>query len=83
MLTMLYQQPSVEDIEEDIVQPRKAIPKKASTILELADGSEDDDEPIYIEQDDSDKGEATEIDSGDEAPSESAEAELGKCPSLF
>ena len=72
---------SVEDVDnvDDVgIQP-KAIPKKASRILELADGSDDDedDEPIIIDGD-------TEInESEDETPSETAEAELGKRPCLL
>jgi hypothetical protein len=61
----LNRQPSIDDVEEeDTIQPRKAVPKKASHIIELADGSEDDD-------DDEDESEEDE-----EAPAESAEAEL-------
>ena len=65
---------SIEDIEEEHVQ-HKAIAEKASRVLELADESEDDedDKPIVVDGD-------TEINDlgGEETPSESVEAELGK-----
>jgi hypothetical protein len=74
----LNRQPSIEDVEEeDTIQPRKAVPKKASHIIELADGSEDDnddDMPGLKTVEDSDDEDESEED--EEAPAESAEAEL-------
>ena len=59
-------------------------PKKASRILELSDGRDDDHKPIDVDVDSSDENKATEIDdSGDDAPTETAEAELGRCPILL
>ena len=67
------------------IWPRKAVPKKGSHILELADGSEDsrceddddDDRPTVDGSDfDSDSDEEK---SDKEAPAESAEAELSMC----
>jgi hypothetical protein len=76
----LHRQPSIEDVEdEDIIQPRNTVPRKASHIIELADGSEDDDDdmpglaPVDDDDDDDDEN-----DSDKEAPAESAEAELSK-----
>lgn len=80
-------QPSIEDVSdnsdndlESTTRPHKAIPKKASSVLELADGSEDDDvpDPIVVDDSDKDDSEGAESDQG-EAPAESAEAELSKC----
>jgi len=43
--TIIYPQPTIEVSEdEDSLQPYKAIPKKGSHILELANGSEDNDD---------------------------------------
>ena len=65
---ILYQKLSVEDVDEDSVQP-KAVPKKASRVIELADGSDDE----------GDADGDTEINSSEvESPSESAEDELRK-----
>jgi hypothetical protein len=78
----LHRQPSIEDVEdEDTVRPRNAVPKKASHIIELADGSEDDDDddiPGLAPVDDSDDEDESEED--EEAPAESAEAELSTHP---
>jgi len=79
----LQRQPSIEDVEdEDTIRPRNAVPKKASHIIELADGSEDDDDddmpglaPVDDDDDDEDESEQDE-----EAPAESAEAELSTHP---
>jgi hypothetical protein len=74
----VHDQPSIEDFdtEDTTTQLHKAVPKKASRILELADGTEDDDNiPEQIVIDDS-SNESIE----DETPAESAEAELSKCP---
>ena len=48
--THFSQKPSIVDVDEDIIQP-KAIPKKASRIIERTDGSDDDDddEPMVID----------------------------------
>jgi len=79
----LRRQPSIEDVEdEDTIQPRNAIPKKASHIIELADGSEDDDDdipglvPVDDEDDKHDEDDEDEKEEDEEAPAESAEAEL-------
>jgi hypothetical protein len=69
----------VED--EDTIQPHKAVPKKASHIIELADGSEDDDDddiPGLAPLDDSDDEDESEED--EEAPAKSAEAKLSTYP---
>jgi len=68
----------VED--EDTIRPRNAVPKKASHIIELADGSEDDDDVDMpgLEPDDDDDEDESEED--EEAPAESAEAELSTHP---
>jgi hypothetical protein len=64
------------------MQPRKAIPKNASHILELADGSEDDeaedDMPGLEVHDDTDDEDSDDEDI--EVAAESAEAELSTCP---
>ena len=76
----LQRQPSIEDVEdEDTIRPRNAVPKKASHIIELADGSEDDDDDDIpgLDDDDDDKDESEE---DEEAPAESAEAELSMHP---
>ena len=65
---ILYQKPSVEEVDEDSIQP-KAIPKKASQVIELADGSDNE----------GDAESDTEINSSeDESRSESAKDELRK-----
>ena len=72
---LILQKASVEDdVDEDSIRPQNDIPKKSSRILELSDGS--DDEPMFIDGDGD--GDTEIMDSGDEAPSETAEAELGK-----
>ena len=54
----------------------KNIYQKGSQILELSDGSDDkDDKPIVIDSD----GDTEIIDSGDEAPSETAEVHVFEC----
>ena len=59
---------SIVDVDdEDSIHP-KAFPKKASRIIESADGSDDNDEPTFIDID-------TEI---NDSESETAEDELGK-----
>jgi len=65
------------------MQPRKAVPKRASRILELADGSEDDDDdddnmPGLEADEDTDDEDSDDDDV--EVPAESAEAELSTCP---
>ena len=63
--------------DEDTIWPRNAVPKKASHIIEPADGSEDDDDddmPGLAPVDDNDDDDESEED--EEAPAESAEAEL-------
>jgi hypothetical protein len=78
----LHRQPSIEDVDdEDIIRPRNAVPKKASHIIELADGSEDDDDDmpgLAPVDDNDDSDDDSENDSDKEAPAESAEAELSK-----
>ena len=74
----MHRQPSIEEVEDvDTIQPRKAFPKKASHIIELADGSEDDDDipGLATSVEDSDESEKDE-----EAPAESADAELSTHP---
>ena len=63
--------------DEDIIQPCNAVPKKASHIIKLADGSEDDNNnmPGLVPDDDDDDDED---DSDKETPAKSAEAELSK-----
>lgn len=59
----------------------KVVPKKASRVLELADGSEDNDVPIIIDASEDEQSTDTENSSSNsagETPAESAEAELGK-----
>ena len=77
-------QPSIEDVDdEDTIQPRRALLKKASHILELADGSEDDDNndiPGLEAVEDTDNDDIDDGDNNEETPAESAEAELSKCP---
>ena len=73
---------SVKEVnDEDNIQPQKAVPKRASHILERAEGSDDDNVPIDVDSSDSsDEPEATEIEDLEaESAEESAEAELGKC----
>lgn len=70
---------SIEDVDED-VQPQKAVSKKASHILELADGSEDegnvlDSDLEAMAVDPSNENTIADSDK-DETPAESAEAEL-------
>jgi hypothetical protein len=82
--------PSIEDDNEDSEtnQPPKAVPKKASRVLELADGSEDSDDNDNARHAPDSIVDDTENESGDsdgdqnknEAPAESAEAELSQCP---
>ena len=64
--------------DEDITRPRNAVPKKASHIIELADGSEDDDDDMPGLVPENNNNEDNEDDSDKEAPAESAEAELSK-----
>lgn len=75
-------QPSIEDVEdEDSTRLLKVVPKKASRVLELADGSEDNDVPIIIDASEDEQSTDTENSSSNsagETPAESAEAELGK-----
>ena len=62
--------------DEDTIQPCKAVPKKASHIIELADGSEDNnnkDMPGLAPVDDEDNEDKKE---DEEAPAKSVEAEL-------
>ncbi|KIM34757.1 hypothetical protein M413DRAFT_33042 [Hebeloma cylindrosporum] len=68
----VHHQPSVEEIEdEQHMQPRRDVPKKASHILELADGSDDnDDAPELVAIEDS------EDEDDQEAAAESMEADL-------
>ena len=85
-------QPSIdsEDVASDNEAPRKTVPKKASRILELADGSEDEDDRddapefklpvIEIDLEDTDNESNGSEDNKNEAPTESAEAELSRCP---
>ena len=87
--TPAHRQPRIEEIDEEDTQPRKAVLKNASRILELADGSEDDldkDEDGMIAVDDTDDDRCDNSEDGNsddsddiEVPAESAEAELGKC----
>ena len=60
-------------MDEEVVEVVKAVPKKTSRILELADGSEDD---TTIKGDTEIEVDTDIVDSGEE--SETAEAELGK-----
>lgn len=76
-------QPSIEDVvdDEDSTRLLKVVPKKASRVLELADGSEDNDVPIIIDASEDEQSTDTENSSSNsagETPAESAEAELGK-----
>lgn len=67
--------------DKDTIQSRNVVPKKASHIIELADGSEDDDDddmPGLAPVDDEDDEDEKEED--EEAPAESAEAELSTHP---
>jgi hypothetical protein len=74
----MRRQPSVEDVEdEEATQPRRAVPKKASRILELADSSDDDDDDAPLAGSKPDDEAAR---SDEEAPAESEEAELSMCP---
>ena len=61
------------DVDEDIVQVVKAVPRRVSRVLELADGSDDG---ITIEGDTEIEVDTDIVDSGEE--SETAEDELGK-----
>ena len=61
------------DVDEDIVQVVKAVPRRVSWVLELADGSDDG---ISIEGDTEIDVDTDVVESGDE--SETAEDELGK-----
>lgn len=61
------------DVDEDIVEVVKAIPRRVSRVLELADGSDDG---ITIEGDTEIEVDTDIVDSGEE--SETAEDELGK-----
>ena len=61
------------DVDEDIVQVVKAVPRRVSQVLELADGSDDG---ITIEGDTEIDVDTDVVESGDE--SETAEDELGK-----
>ena len=70
--------------DKDTIRPRNVVPRKASHIIELADGSEDDDDddmpglvPVDDEDDEDDEDEE---DEDEEAPTESAEAELSAHP---
>ena len=80
-----HHQPSIEDIDDEDTQPHKAVPKKVSHILKLADGSEDninnDDMPGLMAIDDTDEDHSGDDDDNDniEVPAESTEAELSKC----
>jgi hypothetical protein len=70
----MRRQPSVEDVEdEEATQPRRAVPKKASRILELADSSDEDDNDAPLAGSKTDDEAAR---SDEEAPAESEEAEL-------
>ena len=64
-------------------QPYKAVPKKASCILELADGSEDDNNDMpglmAVDNNEDDTCDNDDDDDDIEVPAESAEAELSKC----
>ena len=64
--------------DEDITRPRNSVPKKASHIIKLADGSEDDDGDMPGLVPDNNDDDDDEDDSDKEAPAESAEAELSK-----
>jgi len=80
---VLYPEPSIEVDDDDSLWPHNPALKKGSHILELADGSEDDDYDdmpgLAPVDDDSDSDSDSEDDSSDEeAPAESAEAELSK-----
>ena len=61
------------DVDKDIVEVVKAIPRRVSRVLELADGSDDG---ITIEGDTEIEVDTDIVDSGEE--SETAEDELGK-----
>ena len=61
------------DVDTDIVQVVKAVPRRVSRVLELADGSDDG---ITIEGDTEIDVDTDVVESGDE--SETAEDELGK-----
>ena len=61
------------DVDEDIVQVVKAVPRRVSRVLELADRSDDG---ITIEGDTEIDVDTDVVESGDE--SETAEDELGK-----
>ena len=68
--------------DEDTIWPCNAVPKKASRIIELADGSEDDDNNDMpgLELMNDDDNDEDESDEDEEAPAESAEAELSMHP---
>ena len=66
--------------DKDTIWPCNAVPKKASHIIELADGSEDDNDVDMpgLEPDDDDGEDESEED--EEAPAKSTEAELSMHP---
>jgi hypothetical protein len=75
----VHRQPSIEDVEDlDEAQRHRAVPKKASRVIELADGSEDnmDSEDKDKNSDDKDKSKEADSESDEEVPAESTEAEL-------
>ena len=58
----------MEEVEDDDEFPPNVVPKKKTHILELSDGSDDDEPMALVDTDNSE----------DEAPEESEEAELGQ-----
>jgi hypothetical protein len=70
----------MEDVDEDFpTYPRNEIPLNMSRILELSDGSDDDDcPPLITVEDDGDSDDEDEEEEEVDEPEESAEAELGQ-----
>ena len=74
----------MEVVEDEDFLPRNVAPKKKSRILELSDGSEDEDDvrcspPKNADDDDNeDSNDEDSTDEGIEDTEESAEAELGQ-----
>jgi hypothetical protein len=72
-----HRQPSIEVVDDDDdLRPHKAVPVNPSHILELADGSDDDDDMPGLQTVDDSEDSDDEDSSDDEGPGESAEAEL-------
>ena len=73
----MHRQASVEVIDdEDDLHPHNPVPINSSHILELADGSEDDDDIDMPSLEEVDDNEDEDTEDEDEGPAESTEAQL-------